>query len=137
MSSFFVQINYVHLTMGLGYLSRYSNSLQAGWSGDRIPAAARFSPPIHTGTGAHSASYTMGTGSFPRVKWPGRGIDHPSPSSTKDKQTVRLYLYSQWRWWSTLACWPLVPTIAGSLPAKAVRFFQVKKSSAFLPSEGK
>jgi hypothetical protein len=27
--------------------------------------------------GAHLASYTMGTGSFPRVKRPGRGVDHP------------------------------------------------------------
>ena len=26
---------------------------------------------------AHPASYTIGTGSFPRVKRPGRGVDHP------------------------------------------------------------
>jgi len=29
---------------------------------------ARFSAPVHTGPGAHPASCTMGTGSFPRVK---------------------------------------------------------------------
>jgi len=27
--------------------------------------------------GPHPASYTMGTGSSPRVKRPGRGVDHP------------------------------------------------------------
>jgi hypothetical protein len=33
----------------------------------RIPIAARFFAPVHTGTGAHPASYTMGIGSFCRV----------------------------------------------------------------------
>ena len=28
---------------------------------------AKFSAPVQTGPGAHSASYTMGTGSFPGV----------------------------------------------------------------------
>jgi len=34
---------------------------------------ARFSGPVQTGPGAHPASYTMGTGSFPGVK-SGRGV---------------------------------------------------------------
>jgi len=34
---------------------------------------ARFSAPVQTGRGAHPASYTMGTGSFPGVKC-GRGV---------------------------------------------------------------
>jgi hypothetical protein len=34
---------------------------------------ARFSAPVQTGPGAHSASCTMGTGSFPEVKY-GRGV---------------------------------------------------------------
>jgi len=38
---------------------------------------ARFSAPVQTGTGAYPPSYTMGTGSFPEVKRPGRGVDHP------------------------------------------------------------
>ena len=38
---------------------------------------ARFSAPVRTGPGTHPASYTMGTGSFPGVKRPGRGVDHP------------------------------------------------------------
>jgi len=40
----------------------------AGRSGDWIPVEARFSAPVHTGPGAHPASCTMGTGSFPGVK---------------------------------------------------------------------
>jgi hypothetical protein len=57
--------------------SRYSNSLWAGRSGDRIPLWARFSAPVQTIPGFHLASYTMGSESFPRVMWPGRGVDYP------------------------------------------------------------
>ena len=53
--------------------------LRAGRSGDRIPVGARFSAPVKTGPGAHPASYTMGTESFPGVKRPGRGLDHTPP----------------------------------------------------------
>jgi hypothetical protein len=42
-----------------------------------MPVGARFSAPIHTGPGAHPASYTVGTRSFPGVKRPGHGVDHP------------------------------------------------------------
>jgi len=64
-------------------MSRPGNSvgiateLRAGRSGDRIPVEARFSAPVQTGPGTHPASYTMGTRSFPGVKRPGRGVDHP------------------------------------------------------------
>jgi hypothetical protein len=37
-----------------------------------------FSAPVQTGPGAHQASYTMGTGSFPGVKRPGRSVDQPT-----------------------------------------------------------
>ena len=46
-----------------------------------------------TGPGAHPASYTMGNGSFPGVKRPGRGVDHTPPSSGGVKEIVELYLY--------------------------------------------
>jgi hypothetical protein len=36
----------------------------------------------------------MGTGSFPGVKRPGRGVDHPPPSSAEVEGRVELYLYS-------------------------------------------
>jgi hypothetical protein len=58
---------------------RYSDWLRTGQSGDRIPVEARFSAPVQTGPGAHPASCTMGTGSFPGVK-SGRGVtltSHP------------------------------------------------------------
>jgi hypothetical protein len=78
-----------------GWLSQYSDWLRAGRSGDRIPVAgARFSTPVQTGPDVHSASYTMGTGSFPGVKRPGRGVDHPPPSIAEVKERVELYLYS-------------------------------------------
>jgi hypothetical protein len=42
---------------------------------------ARFFAYVQTGPVAYPASYTMGTGSFPVVKRPGRGADHPPPTS--------------------------------------------------------
>jgi hypothetical protein len=48
---------------------------------------------VHTGSGAHPASYKMGTGaSFPEVKRPGREPDHLQlvPSS----ENVALYIHS-------------------------------------------
>ena len=55
---------------------------------------ARFSAPFQTGPGAHSASYAMVTGSFPGVKRPGSGVDHPPPSSAQTEGRVELYIYS-------------------------------------------
>ena len=55
---------------------------------------ARFSAPVQTGPGAHPASYTMGTTSFPEVKLPGRGVDHTPPFSAEVKERVALNLYS-------------------------------------------
>jgi hypothetical protein len=59
-----------------GWLSRYSDSLRAGRSGDQTPVAARFSAPVQTGPGAHAASYTTGIGFFPGVKQPERRVDN-------------------------------------------------------------
>jgi hypothetical protein len=54
---------------------------------------ARFFAHVQNGPGAHPASCTAGTGSFPGVKWPGRGADHPPPSSAEVKKELELYLY--------------------------------------------
>jgi len=74
--------------------SWYSDSLWAGQSRAGILVGVRFSTSIHTGSGAHPASYTMGTGSFLGVKWPQRGIDHPPPSNATVKERVELYICS-------------------------------------------
>jgi hypothetical protein len=63
-----------------------------------IPVGSRFSAPVQTGPGAHPASCTVGTGSFPGVKRPGRGVDHPPSSSAEVKERVELYL------WAFMAC---------------------------------
>jgi len=52
----------------------------------------RFSALVQTGPGAHPACYTIGTKSFPGIKRPGRGVDHPPPSSAEVKERVELYL---------------------------------------------
>jgi hypothetical protein len=58
---------------GAAWCSRYSDSLQAGRFGGRIPVEARFSTPVQTGPGAHPASCTIGQGgSFPGLS--GRGM---------------------------------------------------------------
>ena len=54
-----------------------------------------FSTPVQTGPGAHTASCTMGNGSFPWVK-NGRGVTltpHPT-SSAVGHERIELYLYS-------------------------------------------
>jgi len=42
----------------------------------------------------HPASYTMGIGSFPGVKRPGRVVEHPTPFSAEVKERVEQYLYT-------------------------------------------
>ena len=53
---------------------------------------ARYSATIQTDPGAHPAPCAMGTGSFPWVKRPERGIDRPPPSISEVKQRVEFYL---------------------------------------------
>ena len=51
-----------------------------------------FSAPVQTGPGAHPASCTVGTGSFPGLKQPGRRVVHPPPCSAEVKERVELYI---------------------------------------------
>ena len=65
----------------VGIATRYgldSSGIESRWG-------ARFSATVQTGHGAHPASCTMGTGSLPGVKRPGRGDEF--------KERVQLYLY--------------------------------------------
>ena len=76
-------------------LSRYSDSIRTGRSGDRIPVGARFSAPIQTGSEALPASYTMSMRSFPGVKRPGSCVEHPPQCSGAElKERVQLNFYS-------------------------------------------
>jgi hypothetical protein len=80
---------YQKLTMSLltcFYMKPYSDWLRAGRSGNLIPVGARFFTHVQTGPEAHAASCTMGTRSFPGVKRPRRGADHPPPSSAEVKK---------------------------------------------------
>ena len=84
--------NYLYVCVG-----RYSDSLRAARSGDRIPAGvggARFFATVQSGLEVNPASYTMGTGSFPGVKRPKRGVDRPPPISAEDKYSEELYICS-------------------------------------------
>ena len=47
-----------------------------------------YSAPVQTAPGAHPASYSMGTGSFPGVKRPGCDVDLPPPSIAEAKERV-------------------------------------------------
>ena len=77
--------------------------LHSGWTvRGSNPGGARFSASVQTGPGAYPASYTMGTGLFPLVKRPWRGVDHPPSSSAGVKERVELYTTSLWAF---MACY--------------------------------
>jgi hypothetical protein len=67
--------------LAMGWMVRGSN-----------PGEARFSALVQTGPGAHPASYTKGNETFPRIKRPGRGGDHPELPSAEVKEGQELYL---------------------------------------------
>ena len=85
-----LKVNIMGLDSSVGIAARY------GLDGPEIESRweARFSAPVQTGPGAHPLSYTMGTGSFPEVNRPGRGIDHSLLSSTEVKETVQVCFYT-------------------------------------------
>jgi hypothetical protein len=75
--------------IGAGIGQWYSVGLRAGWSVFRVPAGSgNFSlhRRVQTGSGAHPASYSVGTTSyFPGVKRPGRKAENSLPSSAEVK----------------------------------------------------
>jgi len=84
---------------------------------------ARFFAPVQTGPGAHTASYTMGTSSFPRVKRTGRGVDHPPTTSDEVKERVGLHLHSP-----SEPSWPVTGSTLNNtttLPTKAHKYVEI------------
>ena len=67
---------------------RYSNSLLASQSGDRIAVGRRFTAPVQTDNEAHSASCILSNHLFQGAKRQGCGVAHPPPSSAKVKERV-------------------------------------------------
>ena len=86
---------YLSLTLSMGRGSSVGIATRYGLDGPGIESrwGARFSAPIQTGLVAYPASRTMGTGSFPGVKRPGRGAEHSPPSQSLGHERVELYLY--------------------------------------------
>jgi hypothetical protein len=65
--------------------------------GSNPGGGTRSSAPVQSGPGAHPDSYTMGTGAFLGVKWPGCGTDHPPTSTAEVKKEIRaLHLLALW-----------------------------------------
>jgi len=138
---------YQHLTsLQLACVMSYSDSAVGiatcyGLDGLGIESlvAAIFSAPVQTGPGAHPASYTMSTGSFPGIKRSGRGVDHPPPSSAEVEEKIELYICS---FWAFVACYRLnfallhvlfinyilatLPESKDSIPGGGKRFFLLK-----------
>ena len=86
-------ITLCYITLCTGERSRYSDSLRPGRSGDRIPVRAKFSAPVQTGPGAlPSLLYSGYRVSFPLLKQPARGVNHP-PSYTSTPPPILHVLF--------------------------------------------
>ena len=96
-----VPINSPLLTASL-YCSVITTRTATGYGmdgpGSNPSGVARYSAPVQTGPGAHPASCTMGTGSFPGVK-SGRGVTltpHPLLVSWSRRKSRTIPLLTLW-----------------------------------------
>jgi len=53
---------------------------------DRIPVGGEIFRTVQPGLGVNPVYYTVGSGSLPGVKRPGRGVDHPPHLATRLKK---------------------------------------------------
>jgi len=112
-------------------LSRYSNSLRARRSGDRIPLWGEiFRTRPDRPWGPPSLVY-MSTRSFPGVKRPGRGVDHPPPSGAEVKERELCHYTPFGPSWVVLGR-PLPFTLYVNL-GYICRFYCEKKINLFRP----
>ena len=81
---------------GVGRDSSVGIATRYGLDGSEIESrwGARFSTTVQTGPGAQPASFKIDTVYFPRVKPPGRYVEHPPTSNAGVKERVEPYLYS-------------------------------------------
>jgi hypothetical protein len=66
----------------------------------------------------------MGTGYFPRLKRPGSGVGHSTPSIAEVKERIELYLYSLSR--------PSCPVLGGNYGELATTFPYTTEEENFL-----
>jgi hypothetical protein len=82
----------------------YSSLLRSGRSWDRIPVGDEIFRTSQEGYwGPPNPVYDGYYASFLGVKWPGRGVNHPTPSSAEVKERVDLYFYSP-----SASLWPVL-----------------------------
>jgi hypothetical protein len=65
--------------------------IAAGYGLNGPGIETRWERHVQNGSGAHLASNTMGTGSYPGVKRPESSVNYPSPFSAEVKEMVELY----------------------------------------------
>ena len=92
----YTRVYFVFLYVGRG--SSVGRATRCGMDGPGIESCIgeRFSAPVQTGPGAHSVSCALSTGSFPGVKRPGRGADHPTFCRSKVQGKVAVPLLRLW-----------------------------------------
>jgi hypothetical protein len=99
-----------------------------GWTvrGSNPGGGARYSAPVQTGPGAHPPSYTMGTESFPGVKRPRHGFDHPPHLESRLKKKIRDIILHPSRPLWPVTWWILyLPLLSVSLYAQCTRLHRV------------
>jgi hypothetical protein len=86
-------------TKNVGRYSSVGKATRYGLDGPGIQTrwGTRFSASVQSGPGAHPATCTTGTGSFPRVKRQRSGVDHPPHVTSRLKKEYSYkYLLPLW-----------------------------------------
>jgi len=95
----------------------HSDSLLAGRSRDRIPVVRDFPHTSRPTLRPTQPNIQWVLGLSRGVKWPGRAVEHPIPSSAEFKEIVELYIYSP-----SGPSWPVLGRIlALRLPLRPLR----------------